>query len=102
LTRGVIAQRLGDRRLAETSFRGALAREPRNWFANLELGVLSVATGRRAAALDLLGRAARLNPRETLIARARRRVAGGQTVVPGEIEQALFADQTRRVKSVMP
>jgi tetratricopeptide (TPR) repeat protein len=102
LTRGVIAQRLGDRRLAETSFRGALAREPRNWFANLELGVLSAATGRRAAALDLLGRAARLNPRETLIARARRRVAGGQTVVPGEIEQALFADQTRRVKSVMP
>jgi hypothetical protein len=88
--------------VAEASCRGALAREPRNWFANLELGVVWASKGRRAAALDLLGRAARLNPRETLIAGARRRVARGQTVMPGEIERALFADQRKRLRSVMP
>jgi O-antigen ligase len=102
LTRGVIAQRLGNRPLAEASFRDALAREPRNWFANLELGIASARAGKRDAALELLARAARLNPREALIAQARRRVARGEAVMPGEIERALFTDQRERVKSVMP
>ncbi|MEJ7788119.1 MAG: O-antigen ligase family protein [Solirubrobacteraceae bacterium] len=100
LTRGVIARRLGDRRLAETSFEGALSREPRNWFANLELGLIEASAGRREPAIALLTHAEALNPRQQLIDRALNRVRRGQVVSPFDIEQALAEDVSRRVKSV--
>jgi hypothetical protein len=102
VTHGIIARRLGRSQVAKRSFREALDREPRNWFASLELGMLSADTGRRDAALALLARAERLNPRQKLIGEARRRVRRGQAVDPATIEQALFEDQRERIRRVAP
>ena len=102
LTRGVLALRLGDRATAERAFVGALEREPRNWFAELELGVLYAGSGRRAHGLRALARAQRLNPRQRLIDEARRTIRDGGVVDPAELERSLYEHTRRRVASVPP
>jgi Flp pilus assembly protein TadD len=51
---------------AERYFRQALARDPDDAYAHLELGALLAQTGRRAQALATLERATRLDPRDDL------------------------------------
>ena len=100
LTRGVLLQRLGDTRAAERSFQDALGREPRNWFAQLELGVLRAGDGRRAAALRALDRAAALNPRQQAITTTRKAVSAGETVTATDLERSLYEDAARRLRPV--
>jgi tetratricopeptide (TPR) repeat protein len=61
---GVLARRLGDRERAGAAFRRALDRAPSDWYPRVELAVLELKAGRRAAALVHLEHARRLNPRE--------------------------------------
>jgi tetratricopeptide (TPR) repeat protein len=67
---GALALETGDRRRARRSFRRALARDRRNWYPEVQLGVLDLSEGRRHAALAHLGRARRMNPLEPAIAGA--------------------------------
>ena len=73
---GVLARRLGDRERAGAAFRRALRRTPTDWYAHVELAVLELEAGRRAAAVLHLEHARRLNPHEpsarALLALARR------------------------------
>ncbi|MEY2441018.1 MAG: hypothetical protein QOJ46_444 [bacterium] len=100
LTRGVLALRMGDRAAAADAFTRALEREPRNWFAELELGGLYAATGKQAAALRALDRAARLNPRQQLIDRVRAAIRAGRTVDPTDLERSLYDSTRSRLRSV--
>jgi tetratricopeptide (TPR) repeat protein len=81
LVAGSIALRYGELARADREFAMALSRSPGDAYATLERGAIASARGERAAALALLARAVRLDPREPLaqealrIARAGRRVS---------------------------
>jgi O-Antigen ligase len=70
LVAGSIALRYGDETLADHDFSLALSRTPGDAYATLERGAIASSRGQRAAALALLERAARLNPRDPLTRRA--------------------------------
>jgi O-Antigen ligase len=74
LIAGTIAERRHDYGRMKVSFRRALARNDANWYAWLELGIASYATGNRSAALTELERAKSLNPREPITRLVLRRV----------------------------
>lgn len=90
VVRGLIASRLGERAIARRELRAALSREPENWFAHLELGLLQAAAGDRSAAGVHLAAAQRLNPRQPAIRRVRRRVEAGRSIDVAGLEQELF------------
>ncbi|MCW3057918.1 MAG: hypothetical protein JWO21_1887, partial [Solirubrobacterales bacterium] len=81
LIAGSIALRYGDLPRADRDFVRALRRTPGDAYATLERGAIASARGERAAAVRLLGRAVRLNPRDALtrqallLARAGRRIS---------------------------
>src|SRR5204863_1250869 len=52
LVAGAVASRLGDRGRMRAAFRRAADRNPKNWYAWLELGIAEALDGRRQAALD--------------------------------------------------
>lgn len=91
VAKAVIAQRAGRREVAAGALRRALQREPDNWFAHLELGVLESGAGRPVTSLLHLVRAAGLNPRQRLIAAASRKVMSGRPVDGLDLERRLNA-----------
>lgn len=80
LIAGAIASRLGDRTRIRLEFERALTREPDNWYATLELGVLESQLGEWTNAVRLLERAKALDPLEPTVAYALRRVKNYQSV----------------------
>jgi len=80
LVAGSIALRFGDLVRADHEFTLALGRTPGDAYATLELGAIASTREDHRSALELLERAARLNPRDPLtrkallLARAGRRV----------------------------
>ena len=66
LTAGSIALRRGELSRGDREFARALKRVPDDAYATLERGAIASTRGERAAALALLERAARLNPRDAL------------------------------------
>jgi O-antigen ligase len=86
LLAGAIANRSGRPERAVTELEEALDREPRNWYAHLELAIAQARLGRHADALASLGRAAELNPREDAIGEVREDVARGETVDLAELD----------------
>lgn len=90
LVAGTIAVRLEERDRARTSFTRALDRDPRNWYALLELGALEAIEGNRATAIGHLDEAARLDPGDPLIQLVRRRVRDGRRVSLERIDMALL------------
>jgi hypothetical protein len=64
LVAGTIALRRNDFERARDEFREALERNPRDHYAELELGLIAGQTGQRRQALARLARAARLAPRD--------------------------------------
>ncbi len=77
---GGIALRYNDLPRAAHDFSLALSRAPEDAYATLERGAIASAQGQHAAALALLERAARLNPREPLARQALAVVKRGQRV----------------------
>jgi tetratricopeptide (TPR) repeat protein len=63
---GTIALRLGELGRADREFALALRRTPGDAYATLERGAIASTRGDRPAALTLLERAVRLNPREPI------------------------------------
>jgi hypothetical protein len=80
LIAGAIAGRIGDLDRMRAAYSAALERNPRNWYAHLEIAILDANAGKRAAALRRLATARALNPFEPTIADVRRRVEEGQRV----------------------
>jgi O-antigen ligase len=74
LLAGAIASKRGELRTMRDAFRNALARDPRQWYARLELGIAEAGRGRRAAALRELNAARRLDPREPVVRMVERRI----------------------------
>jgi tetratricopeptide (TPR) repeat protein len=70
----VRAGRLGD---AQESFESALDRDPNDAYAHLQLGAIASQGGRRERAVELLGRALELAPRDEIIRTSLRNVRGG-------------------------
>lgn len=93
--KGLIAEEAGQPDLAREAFTAALAREPDNWFAAMELGLLEASRGNSAAAAAALRRAQALNPRDPLLEIALRLVAGGGTVEPALFNRLYFEGLNR-------
>lgn len=91
VTAAVIAGRVGDRARQRASFERALRRDPVNWYAQLELGVLDAIEGMRAAARDRLAIAVLLNPRDPVVRDVRDRIRRGETPDPAQIDRAFGA-----------
>ncbi len=89
---GAIASRLRDDARARTAFSRALERNPSNWYAAMELGLLESVAGRRALALGHLARAFELNPLEGLIEVLSERIRKGERIHPSSLDQ-LFLDE---------
>jgi len=90
LARGLIARELDRIALARTALTEAVSREPDNWFASFELGLLDAEGGRRSSALRHLSTAQRLNPRQPVIAGVRREVRRGRRIDAVEAERQLY------------
>ena len=89
---GVIAARLDDRDRSAAAFRETLARNPQNWYAELELGLLASQRGARAEAVSRVERAIRLNPREPILGDVLTRVRKGEQIAPRSLDKLFLAD----------
>jgi O-antigen ligase len=90
LVAGSIALRFGDASRARSQFSAALQRVPDDVYATLELGAIASALGERTRALQLLGRAFDLNPRDPLPWQALRVVRAGRRVSLRALNEAIL------------
>ena len=96
LVQGEIASQLGEHRRMRSSFDRALERDPRNWYATLELATLDGIEGRRDEALARLDRVEELNPREPITATLRNGVLRGKPLTLADVD-AEFLERYCRV-----
>lgn len=87
---GAIAGRIGDSAAMRESFERAVARNPVNWYGQLELAVAASMLGDRQAALAAARTAYRLNPREPMTIRVLRGIERGQPLRPAEVDRAFL------------
>jgi O-Antigen ligase len=90
LVAGALASATGDTGTARSRYARAVARDPHNWQALAELGVLEVAAGQRRAGLARLRHARELAPREPAIAAALAAASSG-AAVPRDVGERLVA-----------
>lgn len=100
VAQAVIARRAGLDGVARAALRQALEREPRNWFAHLQLALLEARQGRRAPALRSLAAAAALNPRQLLLRELRERVRRNDPVDATAVESRLSRQLTSKLGAV--
>lgn len=90
LTAGSIAVQVDDFQRAELEFGVALERDHDNSYALFELGLIASALGDQPKAVRLLGRAARLNPRDVIIAGALRKARRGVRLQPAVVNNQIL------------
>lgn len=90
LIAGLIASKHRDWPRMRAAFTRALGRNPSSWYAELELAVAEANAGTRGKALEHLGRAESLNPREPVVDLVRDRVAEGRRVPPEFVDRLLL------------
>jgi tetratricopeptide (TPR) repeat protein len=90
LVAGSIALRFGDLARADHEFTLALGRQPGDAYATLELGAIASSENEPRRALALLGRAARLNPRDPLTREALRLAREGKRVSVDELNRSIL------------
>jgi hypothetical protein len=90
LVAGSIALRLGDLVRADHEFVLALGRTPGDAYAMLERGAIASTENDRRSALELLERAARLNPRDLLTREALRLAKEGKRVSIEELNRSIL------------
>lgn len=98
LIAGAIAGRLGDLERMREAFERALERNPRSWYALLELAVVDSNQGRFADARRRVEQAAALNPREPALALARERLDAAEPIPPDTLRR-LFLDRVEMLTS---
>lgn len=96
LVEGAIASRLGQQRRMRIAFNEALERDPRNWYAILELAALDALQGDVPAAMEGLDQVAELNPREPVIEQVRQGLLSGRPVALEELDD-IFLERYCRV-----
>ncbi len=94
LVEGIIAVRLERLDRAQRAFRRAARREPQNWFARFQLGLVASARGRSDEAARDYRAAQALNPRDRLLAQAVRRAGGPSPLTFTQADEEL----ARRVR----
>jgi O-Antigen ligase len=87
LISGAIASRLGQASAMAAAFTRAIERNPKNWYAHLELGVAYANAAHRADALAELRMARLLDPREPTIPAVIRRVRAGRHVSTAALDE---------------
>jgi tetratricopeptide (TPR) repeat protein len=87
---GSIAIRLDELGRADGDFARALQRTPGDAYATLERGAIASTRGERRAALELLERAARLNPRDPLTRAALQLARNGRRVDIWELNRSIL------------
>lgn len=92
---GNIALRYGDLAKAGHEFALALQRDPEDAYATLERGAIDSAGGDRAGALELLERAARLNPRDQVTREVLEVVRRGERVDVRELNRSILSRAQR-------
>lgn len=97
LLTGAIASKLNDLPRMRTAFRDALARDPRQWYARLELGLAEAGLGRREAALRQVRAARRLDPRDPVVQLVERRLRAGKPVQRAAIDRMFIERYRSRV-----
>lgn len=80
---GTLALEAGDLAGAGRAFRRAAVRDAGNWYVQVQIAIVELRRGHRAAAIAALGRARRLNPNEPAIAVALDAARMGQQLPPG-------------------
>jgi hypothetical protein len=90
LVAGSIALRFGDLARADHEFALALGRTPSDAYATLERGAIASTENDRRGALELLERAARLNPRDPLTRQALQLVREGKHVSVEELNRSIL------------
>jgi len=98
IAKGVIARRSGQSGVAADSLDESVTREPENWFARLELGMLLAQSGHRAAAVRQILVARQLNPRQPQVHRVLTVLRNGGSVDPVTVERALSSQLTDRLR----
>jgi tetratricopeptide (TPR) repeat protein len=101
VAKGIIAQRFGRLPLALDAFSEAIEREPGNWFARFERGMVLAGLGRREAAADIRT-AIRMNPRQRIARRVLARVRRGLPVDPTSIERMLGEQLESKLRPLDP
>jgi tetratricopeptide (TPR) repeat protein len=96
-TAGVIQLRLKRTREAGRSFRRALDRDPGEPFSLLQLGTIASVEGRRGTALALVGRAHRIDPRDSVIADSLRTLRRGRRLDPQRVNAGFLRDIDERI-----
>lgn len=89
---GAIASRRGDAEVMREKFERAVARNPSNWYAQLELAVAASALDDRSAALRAARTAYRLNPREEMTLRVLRGIERGQPLSPADVDREFASE----------
>ena len=87
LLQGSMALELGDTSRARAAFTEALQREPKNWYAYLQLAMLEGSLGDNAAARRYLNRSLALNPNDKVADKVRRLLDQGRAIDPNELNQ---------------
>jgi hypothetical protein len=98
ITRAIVGRNAGLGAQARQDLASALDREPKNWFAFLELGLLDAQQRRWADAERSLRRAQALNPRQGAIAEVRESVRTRQRVDPADVERFLAGQLDERLR----
>ena len=89
LVGGIILVRIDDLPRARAEFEKAMARQPRSFYAALELGAIASEFGQKRAALAWLERARRASPKDPVVLYALDRVRRGQRVTPSDINDRI-------------
>jgi hypothetical protein len=90
LTAATIALRVNRIPLAKREFREALEREPRNFYALLELGAIAAGEGDRATGLRLIRRANELTPRDPDVSAALRKLERGRHLDVSSLNRSIL------------
>lgn len=99
LVEGLIAVRSGRMERARVSFARAASREPRDWLARFELGLIAGERRDWPAALEHLQAAQRLNPRERLVFEALKLARERRTMSFGVAEDEFARRARQRVQA---
>jgi tetratricopeptide (TPR) repeat protein len=96
--RSLLVRRAGRTDDARADLVEALDREPKNWFANFELGLLEAEQRRWGPAGRSVDRAAELNPGQDLIRDVRKQISARRTVDADDVERELSGQLSTRLQ----
>ena len=96
LVKGSIALQKRDLLVARDALARAEEREPKNWYIHFQLALAEAVAGRQRSARLHIIRAAELNPRDPVVAAARRQILRGETPNPERLNSRFLVELNRR------